>query len=59
MEKQAKVATAQDTPEKNNEPEKEALTEELPIWTFPLEGRSVRAKTLKEAEEKIKANKQT
>jgi len=44
-------------PEK--EPEKEVKTEvpkkELPLWNFPLQGRSVRARNLAEAEKIINA----
>ena len=41
------------SPEKEQEPQKEIKKEapekELPLWNFPLQGRSVRAKNLAEA----------
>ena len=59
--KSASVELAQNTPEeKKVEPKKEARKEvpkkELPLWNFPLQQKSVRARTLKEAQEKIGKN---
>jgi len=60
--KSASVELAQNTPEeKKVEPKKEARKEvpkkELPLWNFPLQGRSVRAKNLAEAEKIINIKK--
>ena len=55
-----KVEVAQKPSEKIKEPKeikKEVPKKLLPIWNFPLQGRSVRAKTLKEAQEKLAKEK--
>ena len=56
MSKSTRMETAQKPLEKEkNEPDKKEMPEgKLPIWTFALQGRSVRAKSLQEAKEKIK-----
>jgi len=49
-----KVGVAQNQPEKIKEPQKKEVPEEkLPLWNFPLKGRSVRARNLAEANKKI------
>ncbi|GAH83685.1 unnamed protein product [marine sediment metagenome] len=57
IKKKLKVEMAQPLKEKEpkKEPKKEKSKKDLPIWNFPLQGRSVRARTLAEAERIIKA----
>lgn len=62
LRKKMKVEVAQpNPPEKEKEPKKEVKKEvpkkELPLWNFPLQGRSVRARNLAEAEKIIKTKK--
>jgi hypothetical protein len=53
--KKMEVALPSEEKELKEEPKKGLPEKELPIWNFPLQGRSVRARNLAEAEEKIKA----
>lgn len=56
IKKKMKVEMAQPSEKEKNEPnkEREVPEGESPIWNFPLQGRSVRARNLAEAKEKIK-----
>jgi len=56
--KGARVEVAQETKvvEPKKEVKKEVPKKELPLWNFPLQQKSVRARTLKEAQEKIGKN---
>jgi len=55
--KKAKVEVAQNPPKEEKEPQKETNgevpEEKLPLWNFPLKGRSVKAKNLQEAIKKV------
>ena len=57
IKKKMKVAMAQPSEEKEpeEEPKEKKPKKEMPLWNFPLQGRSVRARTLAEAEKKINA----
>ena len=50
-----KVEVAPEPSKKEKEPKKEVQEKKLPLWNFPLQGRSVRARNLAEANKKIKA----
>jgi len=56
--KSARVELAPETKvvEPKKEVKKEVPKKELPLWNFPLQQKSVRARTLKEAQEKIGKN---
>ena len=54
IKKKMRVEVAQ--PPEEKEPEKKEVPEKkLPLWNFPLQGRSVRARNLAEAEKIINA----
>lgn len=55
IKKELKVEVAPEPSEIKKEPKKETPKKRLPLWNFPLQGRSVRARTLAEAEKIIKA----
>jgi hypothetical protein len=57
--KSARVEVAQETKvvEPKKETKKEVPKKELPLWNFPLQGRSVRASSLAEAKKIINNKK--